>query len=98
MIELGINIDHVATVRQVRRTYEPDPVTAAAMAELGGAGCHYGPPSRRSKAYSRLGRANSAETVALRYNLELACSDEIVQIACAVKPDQATRFLETGKK
>ena len=39
MPELGVNIDHVATVRQARRTYEPDPVWAAALAELGGADC-----------------------------------------------------------
>ena len=37
MPELGVNIDHVATLRQARRTYEPDPVWAAALAELGGA-------------------------------------------------------------
>ena len=37
MIELGVNIDHVATVRQARKTYEPDPVVAAALAEQGGA-------------------------------------------------------------
>jgi pyridoxine 5-phosphate synthase len=37
MVELGINIDHVATIRQARKTYEPDPVWAAAFAELGGA-------------------------------------------------------------
>ena len=37
MIELGVNVDHVATVRQARRTYEPDPVWAAVEAHLGGA-------------------------------------------------------------
>mgnify|MGYP003694777743 CR=1 FL=1 len=37
MIELGVNIDHVATLRQARRTYEPDPVWAAVEAHLGGA-------------------------------------------------------------
>ena len=39
MIELGVNIDHVATLRQARKTYEPDPIWAAAEAELGGADC-----------------------------------------------------------
>ncbi|MBT5126059.1 MAG: pyridoxine 5'-phosphate synthase, partial [Planctomycetaceae bacterium] len=39
MVELGINIDHVATIRQARKTHEPDPVWAAAFAELGGADC-----------------------------------------------------------
>jgi len=37
MVDLGVNIDHVATLRQARRTYEPDPVWAATLAELGGA-------------------------------------------------------------
>ncbi|MEI6524511.1 MAG: pyridoxine 5'-phosphate synthase, partial [Planctomycetota bacterium] len=37
MVELGVNIDHVATLRQARRTVEPDPVAAAVLAELGGA-------------------------------------------------------------
>ena len=39
MLELGVNIDHVATLRQARRGHEPDPVWAAALAELGGADC-----------------------------------------------------------
>ena len=39
MVRLGVNIDHVATLRQARRTYEPDPVWAAAEAQLGGADC-----------------------------------------------------------
>ena len=39
MPELGVNIDHVATLRQARKTYEPDPVAAAVLAELGGADC-----------------------------------------------------------
>jgi pyridoxine 5-phosphate synthase len=90
MIELGINIDHVATVRQARRTYEPDPVTAAAMAELGGADVitvHLREDRRHIQDRDvRILR----ETVSLRYNLELACSEEIVKIACEVKPDQAT--------
>ena len=40
MIKLGINVDHVATIRQARMTYEPDPVTAAGLADLGGGGHH----------------------------------------------------------
>lgn len=90
MIELGINIDHVATIRQARRTYEPDPVTAAAMAELGGADVitvHLREDRRHIQDRDvRLLR----ETVNLRYNLELASVDEILQLACQVKPDQAT--------
>lgn len=90
MPELGVNIDHVATVRQARRTYEPDPVWAASVAELGGADgitVHLREDRRHIQDRDvRLLR----ETVSVKLNLELACSDEIVGIACATRPDQAT--------
>src|SRR3954462_5643713 len=90
MPELGVNIDHVATLRQARKTYEPDPVAAAALAELGGADAitiHLREDRRHIQDRDlRLLR----ETVAIKLNLELAVADEIVGIACDVKPDQAT--------
>lgn len=90
MAELGVNIDHVATVRQARRTNEPDPVWAAALAELGGADgitVHLREDRRHIQDRDlRLLR----ETVTVKLNLELATSDEIVAIACQVRPDQAT--------
>ena len=90
MPELGVNIDHVATLRQARKTYEPDPVAAAALAELGGADCitiHLREDRRHIQDRDvRLLR----ETVAIKLNLELSVADEIVGIACQVKPDQAT--------
>ena len=90
MPELGVNIDHVATVRQARRTYEPDPVWAAAAAELGGADgitVHLREDRRHIQDRDlRLLR----ETVTVKLNLELAVSDEIVQIACETRPAQAT--------
>jgi len=90
MPELGVNIDHVATLRQARKTYEPDPVTAAALAELGGADCitiHLREDRRHIQDRDlRLLR----ETVKMKLNLELSVSEEIVGIACQVKPDQAT--------
>jgi pyridoxine 5-phosphate synthase len=90
MPELGVNIDHVATLRQARRTYEPDPVIAAALAELGGADCitiHLREDRRHIQDRDlRLLR----ETVNIKLNLELAVADEIVGIACDAKPDQAT--------
>src|SRR3954470_14571046 len=90
MPELGVNIDHVATLRQARKTYEPEPVTAAALAELGGADCitiHLREDRRHIQDRDlRLLR----ETVAIKLNLELSVADEIVGIACDVKPDQAT--------
>ncbi len=90
MAILGVNIDHVATVRQARRTNEPDPVWAAALAELGGADgitLHLREDRRHIQERDlRLLR----ESVTVKLNLELAASDEIVAIACQVRPDQAT--------
>lgn len=90
MPELGVNIDHVATIRQARRTYEPDPVTAAALAELAGADCitiHLREDRRHIQDRDlRILR----ETVQTKLNLELAISDEIVALAGQVKPEQAT--------
>ncbi len=90
MPELGVNIDHVATVRQARKTYEPDPVWAAALAELGGAdGITLHLREDRRHILDRDLRI-LRETVTVKLNLELACDQEVVDIACEVKPDQAT--------
>ncbi len=90
MAELGVNIDHVATIRQARRTYEPDPVWAAAEAELGGAdGITVHLREDRRHIQDRDVEV-LRKTVSVKLNLEMACSDEIVAIACRIKPDQAT--------
>lgn len=90
MALLGVNIDHVATVRQARRTNEPDPVWAAALAELGGAdGITIHLREDRRHIQDRDLRV-LRETVAVKLNLELACDDEIVGIACQYVPPQAT--------
>jgi pyridoxine 5-phosphate synthase len=90
MPELGVNIDHVATLRQARRTYEPDPVWAAVVAELGGADSitlHLREDRRHIQDRDlRVLR----ETVNAKLNLELACVEQVVDIACEVKPHQAT--------
>src|SRR5436305_14694452 len=90
MIRLGVNIDHVATVRQARRAKEPDPVAAAVLATLGGAdGITVHLREDRRHIQDRdvyLLR----ETVATRLNLEMAAAEEIVAIALKVKPDEAT--------
>src|SRR5580698_3086272 len=90
MPELGVNIDHVATVRQARRTFEPDPVWAAALAELGGADCitlHLREDRRHIQERDlRILR----QTVTVKLNLEMACEPCVVEIACEVKPDQVT--------
>lgn len=90
MAELGVNIDHVATVRQARRTYEPDPVWAAALAELGGAdGITIHLREDRRHIVDRDLRILK-ETVCVKLNLEMACDEEVTGIACEVRPDQAT--------
>lgn len=90
MAKLGVNIDHVATVRQARRTVEPDPVWAAALAELGGAdGITLHLREDRRHIQDRDLRV-LRETVRVKLNLEMAISDEITQIALQVRPDQIT--------
>jgi pyridoxine 5-phosphate synthase len=90
MIRLGVNIDHVATVRQARRAKEPDPVAAAVLATLGGAdGITVHLREDRRHIQDRdvyLLR----DTVTTRLNLEMAAYEEIIQIALRVKPDEAT--------
>jgi pyridoxine 5-phosphate synthase len=90
VIRLGVNLDHVATVRQARRAQEPDPVAAAVLAILGGADgitVHLREDRRHIQDRDvRLLRS----TVTTRLNLELAAVDEIVALACEIKPDEAT--------
>ncbi|MBI1825346.1 MAG: pyridoxine 5'-phosphate synthase [Planctomycetes bacterium] len=90
MALLGVNIDHVATVRQARRTDEPDPVWTAAEAELGGAdGITFHLREDRRHIQDRDARLLS-ETVGVKLNMEMAAADEIVAIALELKPDQCT--------
>jgi len=90
MPELGVNIDHVATLRQARKTYEPDPVAAAVLAERGGADAIALPPREDRRHIHDRDVRLLKETVPIKLNLELSVADEIVGIACQVKPDQAT--------
>jgi len=87
---LGVNVDHVATLRQARRTTYPDPVTAAAMAELAGAGqitIHLREDRRHIQDRDlRILR----ETVQTLLNLEMAATAEMVKIAYEHKPDVVT--------
>jgi pyridoxine 5-phosphate synthase len=90
MPELGVNIDHVATVREARKTNEPDPVWAAALAEMGGADgitLHLREDRRH---ISDRDLQILRQTVTVKLNLEMACNDEVLAIACGVVPDQAT--------
>lgn len=90
MLTLGVNIDHVATIRQARKAIEPDPVAAAVLAELGGADgitVHLR-EDRRHIQYRdvRLLR----ETVQTHLNLEMAATEEMLGIALSIKPDYVT--------
>jgi pyridoxine 5-phosphate synthase len=90
MLELGVNIDHVATVRQARMTNEPDPVWAAAFAQLGGAdGITIHLREDRRHIQDRDVRVLK-ETVTVKLNLEMACEEEVVDIALKTLPEQAT--------
>ena len=89
MIELGVNIDHVATLRQARRTYEPDPVWAAVEAHLGGADgitVHLREDRRhiQDEDVRRL-----RELIHIKLNLEMAATAEMVDIALRLKPEMA---------
>ena len=90
MAKLGVNIDHVATVRQARGTVEPDPVLAASLAELAGADgitMHL----REDRRHMQDRDLNLLrETVRTRLNLEMAATQEMVKIALEVKPDMVT--------
>ena len=90
MTALGVNIDHVATVREARKTNEPDPVWAASLAELGGADgitLHLR-EDRRHIQERDLDLLR--QTVTVKLNLELACDDQVLAIACRTRPHQAT--------
>ena len=89
MIELGVNIDHVATVREARKGHEPDPVWAAVEAHLGGADgitVHLREDRRHIQDHDvrRL-----RELTHIKLNLEMAATGEMVGIACALKPEMA---------
>jgi pyridoxine 5-phosphate synthase len=88
-MRLGVNIDHVATLRQVRRAAEPDPLEAARRAERGGADsivCHL----REDRRHIQDADLRRIREHVRMLNLEMALSDEIISIALQVRPDQVT--------
>src|SRR4051812_11518953 len=88
-IRLGVNIDHVATLRQARRAAEPDPVAAAVLALLGGADGIPAPP-REDRRHIQDRDVRALKPFVPRLNLEMAAADEIVAVACEVRPQEAT--------
>ena len=89
-MKLGVNVDHIATLRQARRTTEPDPVTAAILAEVGGADSIVVHLREDRRHIQDRDLKVLREAVHLKLNLEMALSEEIARIALAVKPDQVT--------
>ena len=98
MATLSVNVDHVATVRQARLAAEPDPVTAAALAEL--AGCHGIIVHLREDRRHIQDRDVEIlrKTVKTKLNLEMAAIPEIVKFAQHIKPDMATLVPEKRRE
>lgn len=90
MVKLGVNIDHVATIREARKTYIPDPIEAARICEEAGCDsivCHLREDRRHIKDADVV---TLREVVKTRLNLEMSIAKDIVNFACTTKPDQAT--------
>ena len=98
MLELNVNVDHIATLRQARKAQEPDPVLVALLAELAGA--------KGITIHLRKDRRHIQErdldvlrsTVKTKLNLEMGTNEETVKIALKIKPDMATLVPEKEKE
>jgi len=98
MAKLGVNIDHVATLREARKTYEPSPLDAAQECVAGGCDsivCHLREDRRHIKDTDVV---LLRELVKTRLNLEMSVASEIVDFACKIGPDQATLVPERRKE
>ena len=97
-MNLGVNIDHVATVREARKTFEPDPVQAAKECEKAGCDgivCHL----RKDRRHINDADLEALrEAVSTRLNMEMSVDPEIVDIACGRRPDQATLVPENRQE
>ena len=89
MIELGVNIDHVATVRQARRTDEPDPARAAVLAEIGGADGITVHLREDRRHIQDLDVRRLRDLTHIKLNLEMAATEEMIAIATDLRPEMA---------
>lgn len=90
MIALGVNIDHIATIREARKTYEPDPVWGAVLAELAGADGITVHLREDRRHINDRDVELLRKTVQTKLNLEMANEKSIIDIAVSLKPDQVT--------
>lgn len=89
LVELGVNIDHVATIRQARRTYEPDPAWAAVEAHLGGADGITVHLREDRRHIQDVDVERLRFLTQIKLNLEMAATGEMIDIACRLKPEMA---------
>ena len=97
MVKLGVNIDHVATLREARKTYEPSPIEAARECIAAGADsivCHL----REDRRHIKDDDVIALRKVVKRLNLEMSVAGQIVRFACRIRPDQATLVPEKRKE
>ncbi|MFH1797929.1 MAG: pyridoxine 5'-phosphate synthase [Candidatus Omnitrophota bacterium] len=98
MVKLGVNIDHVATVREARKTFEPDPIKAALECQSAGCDaivCHL----RKDRRHINDRDLDLLKkSVIVKLNMEMSIDPEIVEIACRVKPNQATLVPENRQE
>lgn len=90
MPQLGVNIDHIATLRQARREFDPDPIAAARICERSGADsivCHLREDQRHIQRSDVLALRRTVKT---RLNLEMAMNDTVIAVAASILPDQCT--------
>ena len=90
MPKLGVNIDHVATLRQARREFDPDPVAAATICERAGADSIVAHLREDRRHINESDIHQLRRVITTRLNLEMSLNREIVQIAASIKPDEAT--------
>lgn len=89
-MKLGVNIDHIATLRQARRGFEPDPLSAVGICERAGADSIVAHLREDRRHMQDADIIRLKKTVTTRFNLEMSIAPEIVAIALKVKPDQVT--------
>ena len=97
MVELGVNIDHVATLRQVRRSFEPDPVWAAVEAHLGGADGITVHLREDRRHIQKVDVERLRTHTQIKLNLEMAATDELLDFSLDIKPEMVM-FVPEGRE